>query len=325
MKNPGIYILANKVNGKQYVGCSSDVPYRVNWHLNLYSTSSPAIHKAIKKYGRDAFDVEIIPYPGISDEALNAVEIWKIKQLNTISPNGYNLTKGGEGVTGLNIGKKFSKEHRIKISKANSGENNPFYGKSHAPETRKKMSENSAVKGKSLPPETLKKISDALSGEKHPMYGRSHSDTAIEKMSIPQQEVDHIRYLYKNGLYLYVIASIVGVDVTTVRKYTKILRPSNFHHPSALTENQINRIVYLHQVEHFSIRQISRITGFSRKSIRKYAKNLPSPHRVHLTSNQICHIHYLYRIGIRPNKLIASIVGVSRRTVDRHIKKLSTS
>ena len=52
---------------------------------------------AIKKYGADAFDVELIPYPHISPEALRAVERWKIRQLNSYS-DGYNCTKGGEGI-----------------------------------------------------------------------------------------------------------------------------------------------------------------------------------------------------------------------------------
>ena len=96
MNNPGIYILTSP-SGKQYVGRDVNLPSRVNRHMNVACPGCPHIHSAIQKHGGDAFSVEIIRYPGISEKALNAVERWKIKQLQTLAPKGYNLTEGGEG------------------------------------------------------------------------------------------------------------------------------------------------------------------------------------------------------------------------------------
>ena len=49
-------------------------------------------------------------------------------------------------------GKKLSKEHRRKMSENTKGENNPFYGKKHTEETRKKISGNHAdVSGENNP------------------------------------------------------------------------------------------------------------------------------------------------------------------------------
>ena len=112
MKNPGIYILTNTVNGKQYVGRDSNLPKRTKEHLSGRNPECDIIHKAIKKYGADAFDVEIIRYPGISHEALDAVEFWTIRQLQTLTPKGYNLRDGGS--TG-----KHSKVTRQKMSESN--------------------------------------------------------------------------------------------------------------------------------------------------------------------------------------------------------------
>lgn len=97
-----IYILANKINGKKYVGKTehTDPWIRINEHLELFDGTCPAIHNAIKKYGRDNFDVEIISYPGASSEALAAIEIWQIKKNGSKAPDGYNLTDGGDGVGG---------------------------------------------------------------------------------------------------------------------------------------------------------------------------------------------------------------------------------
>ena len=109
MKNPGIYILTSP-SGKQYVGKDTNLPKRVKAHLNGNTPQCRAIHNAIQKYGRDAFSVEIIRYPGISEKALNAVERWWIRRLKTLDPGGYNLTEGGDS-------SKRSKETCQKISK----------------------------------------------------------------------------------------------------------------------------------------------------------------------------------------------------------------
>lgn len=110
MKNPGIYILTSP-SGKQYVGRDVNLPSRVKKHLSGKDPECRHVHKAIKKHGADAFDVEIIQYPGISHETLNAVERWWVRRLQTLSPSGYNLTEGGDGG-------KHSDETRQKISES---------------------------------------------------------------------------------------------------------------------------------------------------------------------------------------------------------------
>ena len=54
------------------------------------------------------------------------------------------------------------------MSEMFSGENNPFYGKHHSEETKKRISESR--KGK-------------LAGTEHPMYGKQHTKDALQKMS----------------------------------------------------------------------------------------------------------------------------------------------
>ena len=161
MGNPGIYILTNNVNGKQYVGMDSEMPNRANQHLRGDTKKCRVIHAAIKKYGCENFDVEFIRYPGISRKALYAVEQWKISQLNTKSPNGYNLTDGGEGPSGF----KHTDESRRKMSEAHMG-------KKLSADTRKKMSEARKVKppwnkGKTgvYTDEQIKKMKDAHKGQ----------------------------------------------------------------------------------------------------------------------------------------------------------------
>ena len=130
MKNPGIYILTSP-SGKQYVGKDSNLPNRIKQHFRG-KNPCPLMHRALQKYGADAFGVETIQYPGISQEALNAVERWYIQKLNCKSPYGYNLTDGGDGSWGF----KHSQDTRQQMSKSAQklvkdgthhmlGENNP--------------------------------------------------------------------------------------------------------------------------------------------------------------------------------------------------------
>jgi len=65
-------------------------------------------------------------------------------------------------------GKKLTKNHRMKISNANSGKNHPLYGKKHTDKSKLKMSESS--KGKN-------------SGEKHYLYGQHRSEEVKNKIS----------------------------------------------------------------------------------------------------------------------------------------------
>ena len=99
LKCAGIYILTNSVNGNCYVGKDVKLGSRAKRHLSLKTPGCRAIHRAIKKHGRNAFEVQLIPYPNISHDALCEVERWKIRQLGSHgSHGGYNLTFGGDGV-----------------------------------------------------------------------------------------------------------------------------------------------------------------------------------------------------------------------------------
>ena len=98
------YLVTNLVNGKMYVGKTTK-PLRVRWreHVCCAKTGSRLyFHKALRKYGVENFMMESldpIEYD-ITDEAgLNAWEMLMIRLLR-VNCKLYNLTDGGEGVTG---------------------------------------------------------------------------------------------------------------------------------------------------------------------------------------------------------------------------------
>ena len=195
-----IYIGTNTVNSKQYVGQSINDPHkdRIKAH-KLANGKTRLFHRAIRKYGFENFTWKVIHYPGASQEALNAIEQWQIAKRNTLSPDRYNLTTGG------NQGGSPSSETRAKLSKALKGKPSHNKGRIHSAETRAKMSEarkgkpapnkgkrlsakhrakmSKAHKGKTLSAEHRAKMSKANKGEKNPNYGKTPSAESRAKMS----------------------------------------------------------------------------------------------------------------------------------------------
>lgn len=88
-----IYVITNKVNGKQYVGQSVHPEIRWWQHRNnaKIKYDNLPIHLAISKYGEDNFDFEILEWTDDYDNREKQI----INELNTISPNGYNVSSGG--------------------------------------------------------------------------------------------------------------------------------------------------------------------------------------------------------------------------------------
>lgn len=148
-----IYKITNKISGKAYIGQTVQ-PLDRRWskHCSLAS-SCHALNNAIKKYGKNNFTVETL-YIAKNIEELSKKESYYIEYFNTVSPNGYNLTSGGEIPV-------FSEECRKKMGEAKSGPNHPLWNKKHSEDTKKKMSE--AKIGKKHSDSSKIKMSEAKS------------------------------------------------------------------------------------------------------------------------------------------------------------------
>lgn len=84
-------------NGKDvYVGKDKEgYPKRVNDHLEGKG-GAPYLRHAIQKYGPDAFTHDVIE-SNVPPELLSEREKYWIHELGTLSPNGYNISPGGDG------------------------------------------------------------------------------------------------------------------------------------------------------------------------------------------------------------------------------------
>ena len=92
--NHCIYVHINKINGKVYVGQTTNPKERWSRQGSRYK-DSPKFYGAITKYGWDNFS-HIIIESDLTEEQANEREVFWIAQFNsTQDSSGYNMTPGG--------------------------------------------------------------------------------------------------------------------------------------------------------------------------------------------------------------------------------------
>ena len=89
-----IYQIVRLETGESYIGQTiNKVKKRWSAHCTIGS-DCVRINRAIQKHGKDAFAFTVLEVCDTLDQ-LNEREEFLIKELNTMSPNGYNLMTGG--------------------------------------------------------------------------------------------------------------------------------------------------------------------------------------------------------------------------------------
>ena len=211
-----VYMHTNKINGKKYVGQTKMKP-EDRWNNGEGYKGYTYFYSAIKKYGWENFEHEIIASNLTKDEA-NNFEKLLIDKLDLLNHNkGYNLREGGmnaitteETRRKMSIagkGRKFSEEHKRRISESNvgkkhteetkkklsemrkgkfTGEDNNFYGKHHTESTKEKISEicKERLKDKTNHPMYGKY------GEDNPNYGKKRSEESKERMREARKSIE---------------------------------------------------------------------------------------------------------------------------------------
>lgn len=218
-KKPGIYLLHNLVNGKQYVGSSIDLKRR------LYSYYSPSklidgryISNSIMKYGHNNFTVLILelvePSDHIKTDLLSREQYYidllkPILNLNPTAGSSLGFKHSDETkalLASLRKGKSLSEETKQLLSElfsspgpvgpggvsagrspGRSGELNPFWGKTHNLDTLTKMKlskigELNPMYSKNKSPEFIEQMYKNKNGSNNPMWGKTHSKETLNKM-----------------------------------------------------------------------------------------------------------------------------------------------
>lgn len=168
-----VYMHKNKINGKVYIGITSNSPKR-RWDCGRGYKNQILFYRSIQKYSWDNFE-HIILFENLTKEEAEQKEIELIKQYKSNNKKyGYNIANGG------NCAGSASEETRMKMSERMK-KNNPMKNK----ETVEKMRQSQL--GKKLSEEHKQKLINANKGRKH---------TEEEK------EKDRIAHLgNKNGMY----------------------------------------------------------------------------------------------------------------------------
>lgn len=127
-----VYMHTNKINGKKYIGITCKEPKR-RWG-NGKGYIGQRFYIAIKKYGWKNFEHEIL-FKDLTLEEANEKEVYLIKTLKTQSPNGYNISCGGDSSCGF----KVSEESKKRMSDSHIGYR-------HTEESKKNMRKTNAQK-----------------------------------------------------------------------------------------------------------------------------------------------------------------------------------
>lgn len=105
-----IYLTTNKINGKTYVG-----QHKYKKLYDGYIGSGTLLRRAIKKYGKENFEIEYLE-TDLTEDEIDWYEQWYI---NVLNPD-YNLKEGGQGARYRST--IASQEYRIKLSNAHIGQ-----------------------------------------------------------------------------------------------------------------------------------------------------------------------------------------------------------
>ena len=142
-----VYMHENRVNGKKYIGITSQKPTR-RWNNGNGYSQNAHFYAAIQKHGWDAFRHDLL-FTDLTQEEAERLEVELIAKYGTLDPlRGYNLDPGGsvrhptaetreklrashrgqkptaanrESIVAAVKGKPKTEEHRRKISRARGG------------------------------------------------------------------------------------------------------------------------------------------------------------------------------------------------------------
>jgi len=200
-----IYIIKNKLNSKCYVGQTKQKKVETRWKSYKYYNTG-YIGNAIQKYGLENF--EFLVLHELPNDQLDDMEIFEIKNRQTIIPYGYNIQKGGI------LCPDMSQDTRDKISKANKG-------LKRSEETLQKM--RIAQKGRIISPEHRLKLSKAKKGVP---LSKPQTDISRQKRS----EALIGKYFYNSRQKSIDKFSLDGIFIESFKTQRSAARSAGVHH-----------------------------------------------------------------------------------------------
>jgi group I intron endonuclease len=198
-----LYHIENKINGKLYVGITTNCAKRWRRHvLQAQQKIKHAIHWAILKYGVDNFIFKEIEECDSWEHACERERFW-IKDLKTNSHQLYNETDGGEGSFGVrrygsdnpNYGKKMKPHVKQNLLKARRKLSDEQIAEIHILFATNNYTQTQLAKQFDI---SLTQIHRIVKGKS---WGNKTHDEIITKKNLTIQNVQNIKQMYSSGNY----------------------------------------------------------------------------------------------------------------------------
>lgn len=210
----GIYQIKNLINKKCYIGSAINFQKRWwqhEWDLKNNKHHSQYLQNAYNKYGKDAFEFEIL-------FTCPKSELIRIEQyfLNNYQPS-YNICR----IAGSVLGRKHSEETKRKISTSN-------IGKKHSEES--KVLIGLSAKNRVVSDSTKQKISNLHKGRKHSQEAKNKMSSWQKGRTLSEEEKD------KNLSNRYTpIVHICNITFEIINEFKSMKQASLFFNVSPST------------------------------------------------------------------------------------------
>lgn len=190
-----IYKITNKANGKVYIGKTKlQIEERFKRHINCAKNKvNRYLYDAMNHYGYENFDLCLVEECE-NESVLSERERFWIKEYRSQSPEGYNMTEGGDGGNTL---QNWSDEDKIKLWEKQARSRT---GLRRSDQTRRNMSDAAKIRESSVSESKRENISDKISstlkqkyalgqlkantpklyGESHPQYLNVDIETVLK-------------------------------------------------------------------------------------------------------------------------------------------------
>lgn len=242
----GVYKITCTVNNKIYVGSAKNLYSRFSRHrsnLNTNKHHNVFLQRAVNKYGKDVFEIEILEFIE-NPEYLLQREQYYIDTLKVYDHNiGFNIAIQA----GSKLGIPTSDETKSKIS-------NSLKGRKHTEETKLKISESH--KNKIMSEEHYQKwqkgLAKYLETHDHPMKGKAKSQETIDKWRKSREN-------YK---------------VSDETKAKMSVKQKGSNNPSSkLNDNKVIAILELYKLKTHTVQQIADLFQVTKSTIENIIYN----------------------------------------------------
>lgn len=248
-----IYKITNVVNGKVYIGQSMrDIRQRFVRHINDSLNGKLDTHfaRAIRKYGKDNFNIELIDTAETQDD-LNRKEQYWIRYYDSVR-TGYNETDaiykcGGNTYMSKNDYEMRGISEKIRLSKL--GARNPH---------SKKIKCRSELTGEELIFDTVKDCQDYF-GEPNHRFITTRTNHQTRSLYLTEWNISYLdepydnlsEYIQRRGTHLLVTNLDTGehIEYLSIRAMSKDLGVSRYGLYNHLRKNDGHAIINNYQID----------------------------------------------------------------------------